>query len=609
VIWSCKHAVAAIVELLDAITKGRDVLAADDDDRRLKVLESSRVGELEDETLDDEDVSDEADYVQLASKRAVARASSFASKPSRRRRKKITDADIRAHVRARSHDQLVEMVMQLSNGDSDARRALVDEITVTAGRFDEPIRAARAELHALTADPAWHDSWRSEGNVPEFDGLKRRLQTLLDHGNADAVVLLGEELIARGSAQVEQSDDEGETSMAIADCLEVVQSALLRSSRSDEERIVFVIDAMLKDEYALCDGLSSLVEREWGKPTWSKVADVLQRRLSGLPAAIEGDGGSIGYQRERLGRAVVEALDKAGREDEATEVCVDEARCCGRYPGAVRRLIERRDIERAESLALEGLEKTDPKLRGRISDLQDQLCKIAADRNDWSVPAAVAAERFFSRPSVASYRELLEAAQAAQCQPAVQAGAIQFLETGVRPDSSRRSSSRLRAPSSWPLALPPMPKSVTETAARLRPQEGPYYTVLIDLAIHEERPDDVLMWYDRRRALGVRASAPIVKRRYSRDDARIAKAIESTHPERAVDFYHRLAHAIAAETNTKTYPEVGRYLESVRFLLHKLDRVADWQKLLADFRQDHARKRRLMEVLDGIEGRPIVRRR
>jgi uncharacterized Zn finger protein len=132
--------------------------------------------------------------------------------------------------------------------------------------------------------------------------------------------------------------------------------------------------------------------------------------------------------------------------------------------------------------------------------------------------------------------------------------------------------------------------------------------VLIDLAIHEKRPDDALIWYDKRNAVSTRTSAPVLRRGHSRDDARIAGAIEITHPERAVDLYHRLALAIAAETKTKTYPEVGRYLKRVQSLLRKLDRTADWQRLLADFRKDHGRKRRLMEVLDGMEGRPIVRR-
>lgn len=609
VVWSCKHAVAAILESLDAINEARELPEATDDDRRLVVLKSFDACDLDDELQDDDDVFDEVDHEEVASKKAVAKRPGKDSTAPRRRRKKTADADIRAHVQARSHDQLVEMVMRLSDRDADVRRALVDEVALADGKFDELIRAARAELRSLTADPVWYDSWRSEGNVPEFDGLKRRFQTLLDHGYADAVVTLAEELITRGIDQVEQSHDEGETSMAIADCLELVQSALLKSSRSDEEKILFVIDATLKDEYGLCDGFCDLLELEWKKPTWSKVADRLQRRLSDLPTATKGSDRSSSYQRDRLSAEAIKALDQAGREDEATELSIDEARQCRTYPRAVQRLIDRRDIERAESLATEGLARTDPKLLGTIGELEDQLCKIAADRSDWSLPAAVAAERFFARPSVRSYQELLDLAKKAKCQPAVHAGAMQFLETGVRPDSTPPPSSRLRNQSAWPLPLPPTPKSPTKATARSRPGEGSCYSVLIDLAIHEKRPDDVLMWYDKRNALSARRSAPVLRRRYSRDDARIAEAIEITHPERAVDLYRRIAVAIAAETNTKTYPEVGRYLKRVQSLLRTLDRTADWQRLLADFRKDHDRKRRLMEVLDGMEGRPIGRRR
>ena len=92
-------------------------------------------------------------------------------------------------------------------------------------------------------------------------------------------------------------------------------------------------------------------------------------------------------------------------------------------------------------------------------------------------------------------------------------------------------------------------------------------------------------------------------------DARVAKAVEASHPDRAVAIYFQLADAIAAETNTKTYPEAGRYLKRVKSLLKTAGRKDDWPRLLDEFRSKHGRKRRLMQVVDGIDGRPIVTRR
>jgi len=597
-----------VVELLEMLGKGKAVPVADDNDRRLDVIKASTAEDFDD-LYDDDGFFDDGGRTAASSEWSQSERSGSGKKKAGRTRKKITDADIRAHVEARSHEQLVELVMQLCGRDPDVRRALADECAVSEGRFDELIREARAELRAVTSEPAWHDDWNDEGEQPEYDGLSKRLQTLLEHGHADAVVSLGEELMTRGRDQVEQSHDEGETLMAIAECLETVQAALLKSSRSDDDKIVYAIDALLSDDYGLCDGFCGILDRKWKKSSWSAVADQLKGRLAGLPVSNRNDDWSRHYRREQLSGHVINALDEAGRADEATELCVDEARQSASYTRAVQRLIEKRDYERAESLAREGLEGTDPKLAGVIKQLQDQLCTLAAKRKDWALPAAVAADRFFSSPSVDSYRKLLKAARKAKCEAGVKAAAVEFLETGQRPDSDGQASSSRRKTSKWPLPPAPQPPTPRQAVARPYLHTGPYFEVLIDLAIAEERPDDVLRWYDERTAANARPSAPLWMRRQSRDDGRIAKAIAAAHPERAIEIYQNLAESIAAETNPKTYPEVGRYLKRIKPLLRKLKRTAEWNQMLSEFRERHGRKRRLMEVLDSLEGRPIARRK
>ena len=47
----------------------------------------------------------------------------------------------------------------------------------------------------------------------------------------------------------------------------------------------------------------------------------------------------------------------------------------------------------------------------------------------------------------------------------------------------------------------------------------------------------------------------------------------------------------------------------VRELLHASKRSSEWPAVLTELRESHRRKRRLMEVLDGLEGQPIVRAR
>jgi len=44
----------------------------------------------------------------------------------------------------------------------------------------------------------------------------------------------------------------------------------------------------------------------------------------------------------------------------------------------------------------------------------------------------------------------------------------------------------------------------------------------------------------------------------------------------------------------------------MRRTFKKLERDKEWQSYIAGLRQANARKRRLLEVLDSLEGRPII---
>lgn len=74
--------------------------------------------------------------------------------------------------------------------------------------------------------------------LPDYSRVQSGLEQLLGQGQADAVVELGRELFDAGRDQVGRSDDDGQTGMAIADCLSVVSPALLKCSLTDPEKIL-----------------------------------------------------------------------------------------------------------------------------------------------------------------------------------------------------------------------------------------------------------------------------------------------------------------------------------------------------------------------------------
>jgi uncharacterized Zn finger protein len=173
----------------------------------------------------------------------------------------------------------------------------------------------------------------------------------------------------------------------------------------------------------------------------------------------------------------------------------------------------------------------------------------------------------------------------------VRKAALRFLETGKRPARSGE----------WPLPSTNLPCPDRQDDGR-----GPtkHWDVLRDLAIREERPDDVLRWQDR--------LAPRGRTGFWRSDdseLRVARAVASTHPERAIGIYRAAEERLIDRAHPNAYAEAGGLLRRVREILDASGRSSEWPEIVAEVRESHRRKRRLMEVLDGLEGRPIVRRK
>lgn len=572
----CKHAVAVVIDLIKLLLDGVPIPKTRADDPRWKVLSGERP-----------EASD-APHAAKSGKRLPAK-----------KQTKSRDARLRSFLESKSKEELIELLLQTCAGDSRLRQRLADEAALAGGLFDELLEAARSEMRSLTAQEAWRSGWDDEGELPDYSGLRKRLQTLVDRGYADAVVQLGRELMQRGTEQVGGSNDEGETAGELIECMDIVADALSKSSLPDAEKLLTAFQLTYDDEYDLSMPLLNLFRRKWSKQVWSDVADRLREQLAQLPR-LHNEPDPKDYQRDRLGIWIIDALDKAGRRGEAREICVAEARVTGSYPRAVERLIADRQLAEAEALALEGLRTLDPMYRGVTQRLTNLLAEIAKKRKDWPAVAAIAASQFFTAPSVASFTALCQTAERAGCRPAVEQAARHFLETGARPDLDSRGNPHSQPTQGWPLPPAPLaPRSPEPTSTqRFRPQ--PYFDVLIDLAIHEERPDDVVTWFDRLVAQGDWRGRP------NPNHLRIAEAIAATHLDRAVAIYRNLAMATAAGSNVKAYPEVAAYMKSIKHLLQQAGREDQWLAILQEMRTQHARKSRLMEALDQVATQRIA---
>ncbi|MCC6428153.1 MAG: hypothetical protein IT435_15195 [Phycisphaerales bacterium] len=569
---------------------------ADADDRRW--------ADLAREAARDDDWTSDADSGQAPTDRRVAHGES---------------KDFQPQLRAKSHEQLVDLISLLADQSDDVREEVQGRLILGQGDASRLIAQARKELRRVTGLEAWRNNWTGEGQIPSYTKLQRLLKRLMDLGLADAVVELGEELLERGLTQIETSNDEGETAADLGRCMPIVFGALARSSLSTEQRLLYAIDACLRDDLDIVgDAAGAVVNAEHRPEDWSAVADQLFRRLANAATKqrasaddhdIGLDGFHRNYERDRLTSWLGTALEHAARGDEALSLYKKEARITGSYERLVRRLNQRGQDDEVRRWAGEGIAKTARSLPGIAMNLAGQLCDLARKRDQWDTVAAHVAHAFFERPSRELFQELMIAADKAGCQKAVCEFATQFLETGIAPVRSAALRSERRRDNSeghWPLPTPEYLMLLRRRREERPKPPHPHFGVLIEMAIADKRPDDALRWYEQYRSDKTASRLHGIGWDVSGIPDRVAEAVGPSHPDRAVEIYREQIDQHLVHASVRAYEAVASYLRQMRPMMNTLNRGEEWSQLLQQIGERYKNRPRFLQILDRLENRPIA---
>lgn len=490
---------------------------------------------------------------------------------------------LEALLAEKSQDELQALLAELAHDFPEVSRRLRDTARLEDGQIDRLVRSLRKEIRRLTAEEAWYNPWKGEGNLPDYSHVGGQLEALLDRGHADALLELGEELWERGARQVEESHDEGETALAIASCLEVVLRALPQTSLTPPEQLLWRIGHELDDEYSLLEGSDAVLnDPHYSRGHWREVAAVLEGWLDKLEVPKSGRFAAT-YRRERLLNWLRQAYLCGGESQKVLPLLEREADRCRSYDLLVKTLVESGDHEQARQWCIRGYHKTIEDAPGIASSLQARLRELAEGEGRFDLVAAYRAADFFERPAEKTFVDLRRAAEKAKVWPAVRDGVLAYLQTGKRPVAGGRGKN------AWPLPDPEVIKPETE---RLLMERFPNRELLIEIALLEERHDDGVAIYrelakTRRWGWGI--------------DERLAKAVIGSHPDVALQIWQSIAERLIGQVTPKAYREAAGYLRQMHRVYEKTGRLAEWQTLLTDLRTRHKAKRRLMEVLDGLE--------
>ncbi|MDR1290150.1 MAG: hypothetical protein LBK06_03010, partial [Planctomycetaceae bacterium] len=429
-----------------------------------------------------------------------------------------------------------------------------------------------------------YNSYYEEGASCNFKPVIDVIRQLGKFDNfLDAVDRITKHLLKKGGQFFEDTDTEDVSDFE--EVLQEISKLLMASKMSPVSIILWVYDMRCVDDYGLYEStfVKDILARDWSVKIWSEVADAMLGKMY--------ENVAENWRGARL-RAIIEVLDKAHRQEEATNLLRAEAVRVGEQYVLVNRLIKFGFLDEAEKLASEQYKIKFEKNGNDTynSNLWSNYLKEIADKKrNWATKASIEAMEFFKYPSVESVLELLSTANKMKIESAIRCAIETFLQTGKLPAAVQKCLDNIK-----PTAKDCENWQIPFFVFRLNKSKFiPRFDILCNWAIAERRPNDVVYWFDE--IAKQKSLSDIV---FEVKRVEVADAIINSHPERAFKIYSELAEYEMEDT--RNYSLAAQLLQKVRKSLDNMKRTADWQKILTEIRTKHRRKSNLMKLLDKL---------
>jgi uncharacterized Zn finger protein len=594
----CKHGVAVIVRFLDYLANNQPIpLCRELEDDTWEIVESNGKTKImkidfdeysdddEDDFWDDDsDEYDEDEDDDLQESLQTVRRSSL---PKPGSKKDVQTAVLEERLKGKSPKELTALILHIFNEYDNVREYFEQEA------FAESV-AKSGDVAKLVEKAIKLIDKEVSGGYVEYDyyghggpscNLEPVVAIVKQFGKFDdvlaAVDRVARHLIKKGCRYIEETS--AEDTEDIDNVFDAMVKTLIASKVPPVSIILWAYDISNITDYGLADDALGTITsgQNWSAEVWSGVADAMLAKMA--------ESGDYSV------RTIVNTLDKALRHDEATDLLRTEAVNARELEMLATRLIEFGFLDEAEKLCWEQRKRA---LKEKDSGLyydrswSGHLKKIAEKKKDYPTQASIEAAAFFENPQREMISALLLTAKKMSIEHVVRRAIETFLQSGELPTAVQKGLEGVKPTAkeqgNW--QIPFFAFSVEKKEQR------PRFDILCEWAMVEQRPDDVVRWFDELSKHKGRI------REISRE--KVADAICDAHPDRALRIYRELAeHEMEA---SRDYPAAVRVLRKIRKLLEGCGRSAEWQPLMAEVRATHRRKPSLMKQLDELEAGSIV---
>jgi uncharacterized Zn finger protein len=555
----CKHGVAVVLEYMELAEQGKEVPIATEGDTLLIMARQSPA---------------------LKGKEAPDSYQVFRK-------------ELREYLELMKKEELIDLLMNLSDRDSLLSRHLWDMLNLASGDTKGTVADIYSELEELWEEARSYDYRDYESTPPDFSDIKNRLESLLEAGHAEEVADLGMRIL-EGYEEIAPYDEEGDIGMKVGECMGVVIKALLQSGSPAHEKMLRVLDFELKDEYGIFDE-ETFWNSDFPVEEWRRFSEILKDRLE---ASDSGKTPSYSdWDREQLVKRLALALEKAGNYEEAISLCEEkvEAGEDWSYVRLIKVLLAAGQKEKAEEWIYREIKETRKSSPGTAYELLRLLLEIKEKEENWLFVAALHAEEFFRYPSLQIYTDLRESAKKAGVWEEIREAVHEYLESGNLPADRARPGEE---PSSLPGILPKTGLTDRDSFKKIDALD---FELLIDIAIEEKNPDEVARWYNKLKIRGKKGE----DRYFTRRD-KIARAVKEKYPEIAIEIWKTIAEELISRTKVDAYESASIYLRMVRNAMEARGQKAGWESYLEEIREKNRLKRKLLEILDILGKERII---